>query len=160
MNQPPPTGKRIVSKGEYVKVQGLRVGLVCFGVTTVLLCLASVAFLLTELGRNDHTPPGKRFENQVSWQTMLLVLAIVGAFIYFMNRMTELIGSKVTRIEPGVPLTRANTADLPANDTLVRAGAEPTQQQQAVLLRAATQTQERHEEQLVRAAMRDVLSGD
>ena len=54
-------------------------------------------------------------------------------------------------IDPGVPLTRANTADLPAPDSLVRASAEPVQEQQAVLLRAATETAERHEEQLVRA---------
>ena len=38
-------------------------------------------------------------------------------------------------------LTRANTADLPAPDSLVRASAEPMQEQQAVLLRAATETQ-------------------
>ena len=56
------------------------------------------------------------------------------------------------KVDPGVPLTRANTADLPAPDSLVRASAEPVQEQQAVLLRAATETQERHEEQLVRAS--------
>ncbi len=56
------------------------------------------------------------------------------------------------KIDMGVPVTRVNAADLPAPDSLVRASQEPLQAQEGVLLRAATQTQDRHEEQLLRAA--------
>ena len=51
------------------------------------------------------------------------------------------------QIDPGVPVTRANNADLLAPESLVRASVEPTQEQQAVLLRAATPGVERDEEQ-------------
>lgn len=50
-----------------------------------------------------------------------------------------------------LPLTRANTADIPAPKSLVRASSEPMQIQEAVLLRAAEAEQEKHEEQLLRA---------
>lgn len=60
--------------------------------------------------------------------------------------------TKAQNINPGVPLTRANIVDLPAPDSLVRASTEPVQEQQAVLLRAATDTQEWQVEQLVRAS--------
>ena len=46
----------------------------------------------------------------------------------------------------------ANTGHLSARTSLVRASQEPTQVQEAVLLRAATDVQDRHEEQLLRAA--------
>ncbi len=55
------------------------------------------------------------------------------------------------KIHDSIPLTRANTADLPAPDSLVRASSEPLQEQQTVLLRAAVQGQETSSEQLVRA---------
>ncbi len=52
----------------------------------------------------------------------------------------------------GTPHTHANTADLPAPDTLVRASQEPMQTQEDVLLRASVETPEQHEEQLLRAS--------
>ena len=67
-------------------------------------------------------------------------------------RMSNAVLDRVDQMNNVVPLTRANTADLPAPESLVRASAEPVQEPQAVLLRAATTTQEKHEEQLVRAA--------
>lgn len=51
-----------------------------------------------------------------------------------------------------VPLTRANTAGLPAPDSLVRASQEPLQAQQKILLRPALETTERQEEELLRAS--------
>ncbi len=51
-----------------------------------------------------------------------------------------------------VPLTRANTADLPAPESLVRASSEPRQEQEAVLLRAAARSVGTPPEQLVRPA--------
>ena len=50
------------------------------------------------------------------------------------------------------PLTRANIADLPASESLVRASKEPAYGQGTALLRAANNKQDEHEEQLLRAA--------
>lgn len=61
---------------------------------------------------------------------------------------------RARKINVGIPLSNANTAHLPAADTLVRASAEPMQAQQNVLLRVALEGQKRHEEQLVRASSR------
>jgi hypothetical protein len=69
-------------------------------------------------------------------------------FLYVSIRAVK----RVRRAKVWVTLARANTADLPAPDSLVRASAEPVQEQQAVLLRAATEGTETHEEQLVRAS--------
>lgn len=55
------------------------------------------------------------------------------------------------RLNAGVPLTRSNTADLPATESLIRASAAPIQAQEAVLLRAATAGQQTPPEHLVRA---------
>lgn len=49
------------------------------------------------------------------------------------------------------PPAHTNNAALPLRRTLVRASSEPMQAQKAVLLRAAEEGQEKHEEQLVRA---------
>lgn len=50
------------------------------------------------------------------------------------------------------PLTRANIADLPASESLVRASGAPMQEQETALLRVANNKQDEHEEQLLRAA--------
>lgn len=51
-----------------------------------------------------------------------------------------------------LPFTRANTAALPAPDSLVRASEQPQQAQESVLLRAVAQGVETPSEQLVRAS--------
>ena len=55
-------------------------------------------------------------------------------------------------MEVGVPLTRANTADLPAPDSLVRASSEPMQAQEDVLLRAAATGNDTPPEEMLRAS--------
>lgn len=77
-------------------------------------------------------------------------MAGYGSYRLFCYAKTSM--KKAIRKENIVPLTRANTSDLPAPDTLVRASQEPLQAQGSVLLRAAVQTQDGHEEQLLRAA--------
>jgi hypothetical protein len=148
MNQLPPTeqqtGKRIVSKGEYVKAQGKQIAFVSFGLCLLglgALCFicAGLTLLVSYIG----------FATPVTTVStaLLLTFASIGAFL-----TGGLVLEKANKIDPGVPLTLANTAHLPAHDSLVRASAQPVQEQEAVLLRAATEAQERHEEQLVRAA--------
>ena len=52
-----------------------------------------------------------------------------------------------------VPLTRHTAAYLPATDSLVRASAEPLQEQKTVLLRAAATGMEAPPEEMLRASM-------
>jgi hypothetical protein len=95
------------------------------------------------------------FFQQPSWIGFFILLgnlSLLGGISLFFGYAGQLAIKEAKQTDPGVPLTRANTANLPAPDSLVRASAEPMQEQQAVLLRAATETQERHEEQLVRAS--------
>jgi hypothetical protein len=140
MNQPPQTGKRIVSKKTYVNAQIKKATL---GSVSILLLGSAVGLAVVTLG----------VMGLVSARILLLPIAILGwSTSLFVGYMGIRAVNRLEEIDPGVPLTRANTAHLSALDSLVRASEEPVQEQQAVLLRAATQTQERHEEQLVRAS--------
>jgi hypothetical protein len=56
------------------------------------------------------------------------------------------------KIDTGIPLTRTSASGLPALDSLVRASEESRQEQQSVLLQAATEGGETPPEQLVRTA--------
>jgi hypothetical protein len=137
MNQPPQTGKRIVSKSEYVRMQARRVS----GWFHVAFYFAMALLVIGVLVLQWH--------HSHSAMKAFCGLFLLGGsvFMYFRGRFHL---KNIRAIERVIPLTRANTANLPAPDSLVRASAEPMQEQQAVLLRAATETQERHEEQLVR----------
>ena len=150
MKQEP--GKRIVSKGEYVgkcieRSAGTLIGsvflLIAFFSIVVAVCIGS--YLLFILILMNDSP-----NNLFAWGFGMGMVSILGYGSY-------VIGSRAIKradhIEPGLPFTRANTANLPAPDSLVRASAEPLQAQQSVLLRAATETLERHEEELLRASV-------
>jgi hypothetical protein len=56
-------------------------------------------------------------------------------------------------IKPVTLLTRANTVDLPAAASLVRASEIPAQEQAAILLRAATNVKDTAPEEMVRASI-------
>ena len=149
----PKTGRRIVSKGEYAKVQGQRatagvlaVGLGGMAAFCVFVALGNLfACLACCMGWwGDQSSNGAVLS--------LGLMLLFGAGAYAFGKLACDTMKAATNIDFGVPLTRANTADLPAPDSLVRASAEPIQAQEAVLLRAAAEEQQRHEEQLVRAA--------
>ena len=154
MNQSPQTGKqtgkRIVSKGEYAKVQGQRAGLrsgalvlylvALFFLLKAVSCLMALLYMLLT---------GRAITFETAVYTVLFLLMGTGA--HFFRKWAKGNMRRASEMGKIVPLTRANTADLPAPDSLVRASAEPVQEQEAVLLRAATAGMERHEEQLLRA---------
>lgn len=148
MKQEP--GKRIVSKGEYVgkciersaeTLVGSVFLLIAFFSIVVAVCVGS--YLLFILILMNDSP-----NNLFAWVFGMGMASILGYGSY-------VIGSRAIKradhIEPGLPFTRANTTNLPAPDSLVRASQEPQQVQQSVLLRAARETKEKQEE-LLRAS--------
>ncbi len=146
--------KRIVSKGRYAGVLATRAGL---RVTGNLLWFAAMVFvaysllaLLVIVLEFVFTPPLPTLAFCVGCVVSSLLLA--GAS-YLFYRGGAAAFRRMDAMSNVVPHTYANTADLPAPDTLVRASQEPAQLQEAQLLRAADQTQEQHEEQLLRATM-------
>ena len=146
---PKSKNKRLVSKGAYVQAQTDRafmgivgVGLWAAMALVALLIVGCSIILCLLLAEKSFFVAGG------------CLLAIIG--LALLARMCGRMGLEAMRevntIDPGVPFTRANTADLPAPDTLVRASAEPVETQATVLLRAAATGPEKHEEQLLRVA--------
>jgi hypothetical protein len=154
MNQPSQTGKRIVSKAEYVKVHMKRL-LMLGGGGTYWLLGAGCAMLCAALVCSAFT---HRFPFRLDLYTMpqalhylwLLIVLLFGAIIFL--RWGRDAYEQAKQVPSVIPHTRANTADLPAPDSLVRASEQPVQEQQVVLLRAAAQGHETSPEQLVRPA--------
>lgn len=147
----PKTGKRIVSKREYVLRKAKRTGILTTGTSLLAISGISVVsgmmfltWLVLVLWHGHYFLP-------VFTASGLLLGSVVVAYGAFRGGLASL--KHAAQIDTGVPLTRANTADLPAPDSLVRASSEPLQAQEAVLLRAVAQGQETPPEQLVRASV-------
>ena len=134
----PKTGKRIVSKGAYIKTQ-IKKGFLWF---RALCCLLMGFAVLFKAVRVTHFVFSPRIDG--------LAFCIYGVSCLFAAKRLV---NKTRDMAGVVPLTRANAADLPAPDSLVRASEEPMQAQEAVLLRAAAEGMETPPEQLVRAAV-------
>jgi hypothetical protein len=135
--------KRLVSKSEYARVQARRVSAwygvtLCFGMT--LCTLAYVPWRWNY--RIAH--------HSFSWNTCIAGVVLLGmaAAMYYLGRWQL---SLARAIEPVAYITRANTGDLPASESLVRASHEPQRHQQAELLRAAQHSNETPAEELLRA---------
>ncbi len=149
MMQAQKPGRRIVSRGEYTRLIGAKIGfgVIAFGVGFMMIqCLsAMIIFLLDSVQVANH-----RFDpKSAAWCLGPCCLAAYGSYRMFCYARTSM--KKALRKEFIVPLTRANVGDLPAPASLVRASQEPMQANEGVLLRAATQSQGEHEEQLLRA---------
>ncbi len=159
MNNITASGKRLVSKGEYVRAQAGRFGLGMSGSGAIILgCLCGLAafimIFLVIIGfiyavLHDFWAfvhhEGTSMVSFLTW-SFALIAAAWGLLRWGVERV-----KKASTINV-VPITRANTADLPANDSLVRASSQPAQAQEGVLLRASGETQDKCEEQLLRAS--------
>ena len=104
--------KRIVSKGEYAAKMSKKVtigtfGLFCIGIGALLFCAMCLSLTCTRNGRLDIR----------SIPLTISFCVFAGVAGYFGTRLFQ----TAERIEPGIPVTRANTGDLPAPDSLVRA---------------------------------------
>jgi len=88
-------------------------------------------------------------EGQIMTQIMTLFLGVSSLLFLFSGAFAM---HHIRKIDIGIPLTRSNTADLPAVDSLVRASQEPTDKQADVLVRPITDVQSTPPEQLLRSA--------
>lgn len=141
----PKPRRRIVSKREYAVRVGNKTGTALFAFIMLFFCMVGVVltsvFLVFAL-----------FHLQ-SFETLFLALLFAALFAgsLYLGHLGRRTLREARQMDTGVPVTRANTGDLPVSDSLVRASQESTQAQQAVLLRASATTEEKREEQLLRA---------
>ena len=159
----PATRKRIVSKGEYAKRQSQRAGqglmgtglyvsaIVCGFLAVSLLVVCWQALILY---KQETDASAGFFLFQLSFLLVFVLLSALCAGTWFLRKSALRIIKQAKEIDTGVPLTRANIADLPAPDSLVRASQEPAQAQESVLLRASSgEAQPEQEGQLLRASV-------
>ncbi len=132
------TGKRIVTKGAYARVQINKYWGWVQTASSFLLCIAILFVIIQDTEHN--------FGLSHIIRELLLVVFAVSLYHVAVCQL-----KRTLAIKPVVPLTRANTGSLPTSDSLVRASEEPMQAQKAALLRAAAATQEMPPDQLVRA---------
>ena len=135
------TRKKIVSKGAYATQVGNKAGTSVFGLILLFFCLVGAVTTLVAL--DGAVGPLTIFT--------LVGAGLAGGGTLYLGYLGGRTIKEAVRINTGIPLTRANAADLPAPESLVRASSEPLQAQEAVLLRAAAEGMETPPEQLVRA---------
>ena len=166
MTQTQEPKKRLVSRGEYAWLHLKTTVAVLFGLALLpvfsMLCAAMcglvAAFLFTALITVCEIAPailsgdGSGLSIIAKMTGGFFVACVVcGVATYAGGKWTEAC-MEYNGVKNAVPFTRAHTADLPTNDSLVRASEEPAQAQERILLRAATQTQEKQEKQLLKAS--------
>ena len=105
--------------------------------------------LLGGVSTPTHSPADYNYAVGIFWGSIGLLSLLCGLAYHTGRKGIE----NLCAVYDMKPLTRANTADLPAPDTLVRASSEPMQAQQAVLLRAAAEGQETPQEEMLRASV-------
>ena len=139
MNQPPKQKKRIVSKGQYVASWGSRLSLAAWGnflyAIAIFCALVSTGRLIALITSLYEASRGKWAAGDIALE--LTGFVIFGMVFHFFRTQGQRAMKKAKNLDAGVPLTRANTASLPAGESLVRASEEPLHEQQAVLLRPA-----------------------
>ena len=141
----------IVSKGEYVRRQTNRVAGAlmggCLGILAIPFAVATAVLLLYFFA---YLCSGYADVVGAIFLLIAIVLTGGGARLLYTSGYTMM--KKAQTLAAGIPFTRANTADLPVPESLLRASAEPLQAQNTVLLRAAMETKEKQEE-LLRASL-------
>lgn len=140
-------GKRIVSKGQYVRRVSKKAAI---GLSCGSLAIVIALFIVSAIGLT--------FASVTSMPDVRRAVALFGAAILCSCAATRLkqVAEKgieeAQKIDPGVPLTRANAGQLPVSESLIRASEPPPQDQQSALLRAAAGNTETPPEELLRAS--------
>jgi len=139
--------KRIVSKGEYARIQSLRFGLFLSGLSLMLLGFSSAPLVRLVFHRHHYIDLNIFFTVGPVFATLLVIPAVM------LIKKAQALNDNV------VPITRANTADLPADESLVRASQEPVQEDQSILLRSAADTNQTPADQLLRPVPETITNG-
>ncbi len=142
MPEPRTHVKRIVSKSEYTRLQARRTLKSIWAALLIALGILDsvITVLLTALFY---------FDGHVTQSVIWLLVGGASAFHWLRRSFTNLY--RIEKVDV-VPVTRANIAELPAAESLVRPSDQPKQIQKRVLLRAVEVWQDDHEEQLMRAS--------
>ncbi len=148
-------GKRIVSRVDYLKVQGRLLHLrPAFAMLLLLSCfLILFAGGLVIVGLPYALALSVKEGSFAPLFVVIVLVPLLAGGAYLCNKRFEALELEIRTLNDVVPLTRANAADLPAPASLVRASEEPLQKQQATLLRPAAQYGDAHEEQLLVASI-------
>ncbi len=148
MMQEPKANRRIVSRSAYVWAVAKSMGIIVAGMMAFIGFFAGVIFLVL------RTLQYGKIHGIGVVLASLCCFVVVGLF-FNCDAWFHSIFKKAESIDIGIPLTRTNVADLPANEILVRVSEEPMQAQDDVLLRAAAEsTQPQDEGQLLRASVK------
>ncbi len=140
--------KRVVSRGDYAREQGNRVMLVAVGVAILsfgaIPGLATAACIVRAVAHFKLFAAGYHLTQLISGLGNLVYGLGFGfwAAMFISAGLVIIAASFESKV---VPVTRANTGELPALDSLVRASQETARAQESVLLRASEER--RHEEQ-------------
>lgn len=144
------TSKRVVSKGAYLRAQvrrtfwwidGLLFYLAAYACLVIVLCFAFGVLRFAPL-------PLIRGLVTTEWVWLLLFFPVL---IYLCSAAARWCLTRSRTIETGIPLLMCTINHLSAPERLVRPSSEPVQGQEAILIRAVMQAQEKYDEQLVRA---------
>lgn len=138
--------KRYVGRTEYVVNVGKKSGLEAIKTLFTLLAIITftIAFFILLL-------PSFREEASLFIGASVLLFSLTGFLCVWLARKSHKLMAK---IDLGTPINRRTVADLPEDESLVRASQEPEQLQQAVLLRAA-QGNDTPSDELLRPAETD-----
>jgi hypothetical protein len=156
MSQLGQPNKKIVSKSKYVQVQSLRAGIGLAGVC-LIFAAASCASVTIVTFLEFLRQPDWHLKNYggIAFPRVLGQCGgamLMGVGVYKMYRMSVASFTRARKMNHVVPLTKANAPYLPAQESLVRASAEPSAMLETVLLRAAADNPTTPPEQLVRAS--------
>jgi len=138
--------KKLVSKGQYVRVMGKKAGLYSLGGIAFIVGLLGFALALFRF----TLPLAHGIEKAVIFQPSDLLYLIplpVSIFIYVSSKVFL---RRARAIEPVLPITDRSTDLLPLEETLVRGSDPPPAAQRVELLRAANSDQKAFPEQLLR----------
>jgi hypothetical protein len=145
MTEPKPPKKRLVPVHEYVGRKATRA--VLFSLGGYLLLTGIIGMLISLSGLVLSFPMWLLGFSNVSFTLLALISGLISWGLFSAG---QFVGETADKIEDVERLTFITADKLPAEETLVRASTEPTQQQEKVLLRAATASEETPPEQLLR----------
>lgn len=153
----PYTPRRVVSPRRYLRyliqkavIGGVGAFLFVSGILGIVVCVGLIIAALVAIAETFSK------DNYASFwvQTIIFCLALlvfVGCVSLFFVRSGIHQMDKAGQLERLAPLTRQTAEQLPAEQSLVRASSEPSEVQQAVLLRAAGADTPTPPEELLRA---------